>query len=34
MAAGAVALSLMLMLLVAVRNAWDLVTWMAPQSKA
>jgi len=28
---GALASGLLLLLLVAIRNAWDLVTWMAPQ---
>ena len=34
MAAGWTAVVLMLMLLSAIRNAWDLVTWLAPRAKA
>jgi hypothetical protein len=30
-AVGALASLLMILLLVAIRNAWDLITWMAPQ---
>jgi hypothetical protein len=30
-AVGALAALLMILLLVAIRNAWDLITWMAPQ---
>jgi hypothetical protein len=32
LACDAVALSLLALLLIAVRNAWDLVTWMAPMA--
>ncbi len=30
-AAGALALAILLLMLLAVRNAWDLVTWSAPR---
>ena len=30
-AAGALALAILLLMLLAVRNAWDLVTWLAPR---
>jgi cytochrome bd-type quinol oxidase subunit 2 len=33
MAAWVAAAALMVLLLVAIRNAWDLVTWMAPTAK-
>ena len=34
LAPRAIAVVLMLMLLMAIRNAWDLVTWLAPGSEA
>jgi hypothetical protein len=33
-APDAVGLSLLVILMLAIRNAWDLVTWLAPRSNA